>query len=104
MQHYKHQFIKMDGQRKIKNPEKLCKVANIFKAYKNLQPVVTKTPITRSDFLSRKYNANIFLKREDLQIVRSFKLRGAYNKFLTLTPEQKKVGVVCASAGNHGKI
>jgi threonine dehydratase len=53
--------------------------------------------------LSRKYQANIYLKREDLQVVRSYKIRGAYNKMSSLSPEQLQRGVVCASAGNHAQ-
>jgi threonine dehydratase len=53
--------------------------------------------------LSDKYEANILLKREDLQLVRSYKLRGAYNKMYHLSDEQKSNGVVCASAGNHAQ-
>ena len=53
--------------------------------------------------LSKKYQCNIYLKREDLQVVRSFKLRGAYNMMSTLPAEQLQRGVVCASAGNHAQ-
>ena len=53
--------------------------------------------------LSRKYHCNVFLKREDLQVVRSYKLRGAYNMMSSLPEEQLKNGVVCASAGNHAQ-
>jgi threonine dehydratase len=68
-----------------------------------LKKVVNKTPLSFNPNLSRMYNANIFLKREDLQVVRSYKLRGAYNKMSTLATEQLKRGVVCASAGNHAQ-
>lgn len=57
----------------------------------------------KSDFLSTKYNANIYLKREDLQAVRSFKIRGAANAIRSLTEEERKKGVVTASAGNHAQ-
>ncbi|MBQ5864239.1 MAG: threonine ammonia-lyase IlvA, partial [Bacteroidales bacterium] len=53
--------------------------------------------------LSSRYNAKVFLKREDLQIVRSYKIRGAYNKIKSLDADQLKNGVVCASAGNHAQ-
>ena len=53
--------------------------------------------------LSDKYEANILLKREDLQMVRSYKIRGAYNKIKSLDPEEMERGVVCASAGNHAQ-
>ena len=73
------------------------------KAVERLKPVVYKTPLAFSANLSRKYGANIYLKREDLQVVRSYKLRGAYNMISSLTVEQLKNGVVCASSGNHAQ-
>ena len=73
------------------------------KAVERLKPVVVKTPLVFSHSLSRKYGCNVFLKREDLQIVRSYKLRGAYNMMSSLTKEQLQKGVVCASAGNHAQ-
>ena len=75
----------------------------VAKAAENLQSVVSKTPLQFSKRLSEKYHASIYLKREDLQEVRSFKIRGAYNKMVSLTAEEKKRGVVCASAGNHAQ-
>src|SRR5437762_9066519 len=68
-----------------------------------LKKVVTKTPLTFNHHLSKKYQCNVFLKREDLQIVRSYKLRGAYNMMSSLSHEQLEKGVVCASAGNHAQ-
>src|SRR5215218_8646120 len=73
------------------------------KAAERLKPVVNRTPLAFSHSLSRKYNCNIYLKREDLQIVRSYKLRGAYNMMSSLPQEQLQKGVVCASAGNHAQ-
>ncbi|MCR6637427.1 MAG: threonine ammonia-lyase IlvA [Sporocytophaga sp.] len=78
-------------------------VKEIESAYKRLQGVVTHTSLTRNNNLSEEYQANIYLKREDLQIVRSYKLRGAYNFISSLNPDQLKTGVVCASAGNHAQ-
>ena len=72
-------------------------------AYARLQDVVKKTPLTYNHNLSRKYACDVYLKREDLQIVRSYKLRGAYNMMSLLPPSQLVKGVVCASAGNHAK-
>jgi threonine dehydratase len=72
-------------------------------AMKRLKKVVNKTPLSFNNNLSRSYGANIFLKREDLQVVRSYKLRGAYNMMSTLSKEQLQRGVVCASAGNHAQ-
>lgn len=68
-----------------------------------LKKVVTKTPLQLNRNLSKKYNANVYLKREDLQVVRSYKLRGAYNLMSSLTTEQLQNGVVCASSGNHAQ-
>ncbi len=72
-------------------------------AYAKLKEVVKRTPLEFNASLSLKYNANIYLKREDLQIVRSYKLRGAYNKISGLHQSQLTNGVVCASAGNHAQ-
>jgi len=71
------------------------------KAALRLKKIVTKTPLTLSHSLSRRYQCNVYLKREDLQVVRSYKLRGAYNMMSSLPQEQLQRGVVCASAGNH---
>lgn len=68
-----------------------------------MRPVVNRTPLVFNHNLSRKYGCNVYLKREDLQIVRSYKLRGAYNMMSSLPPEQLQRGVVCASAGNHAQ-
>ena len=72
-------------------------------AYARLQDVVKKTPLTYNHNLSRRYGCDVYLKREDLQIVRSYKLRGAYNMMSLLPPNQLVKGVVCASAGNHAQ-
>jgi threonine dehydratase len=68
-----------------------------------LKKVVTQTPLQLSRSLSKKYNCKVYLKREDLQIVRSYKIRGAYNMMSSLPAEQLAKGVVCASAGNHAQ-
>jgi threonine dehydratase len=73
------------------------------KAVERLKPVVIKTPLVLSHSLSRRYQCNVYLKREDLQVVRSYKLRGAYNMMSSLPKEQLEKGVVCASAGNHAQ-
>jgi threonine dehydratase len=78
-------------------------ILNFSDAALRLKNVVNKTPLTFNLNLSKKYQCNIFLKREDLQIVRSYKLRGAYNMMSSLLPEQLQRGVVCASAGNHAQ-
>jgi len=72
-------------------------------AAKRLHGVVNRTPLQLNANLSRKYNCNVYLKREDLQVVRSYKLRGAYNMMKSLPLEKLQAGVVCASAGNHAQ-
>jgi threonine dehydratase len=65
--------------------------------------VITKTPLQLNRNLSKKYACKVYLKREDLQVVRSYKIRGAYNMMSSLPQEQLANGVVCASAGNHAQ-
>ena len=72
-------------------------------AYARLKDVVKKTPLIYNHNLSRKYGCDLYLKREDLQIVRSYKLRGAYNMMSLLPSNELAKGVVCASAGNHAQ-
>jgi threonine dehydratase len=72
-------------------------------ASERLNGVVRNTPLEYNAGLSEKYDCEIYLKREDLQVVRSYKLRGAYNMISQLTEEQMSRGVVCASAGNHAQ-
>jgi len=76
---------------------------NINAAAETLKSVVLKTPLQFHRKLSEKFQAEIYLKREDLQVVRSYKIRGAYNLIHSLTEEQRNRGVVCASAGNHAQ-
>lgn len=76
---------------------------SIDEASKRLENVIVQTPLQLSKRLSAKYGATIYFKREDLQEVRSFKIRGAYNKISQLTGAEKKLGVVAASAGNHAQ-
>lgn len=79
------------------------KVNEVQKARERLRNVVINTPLMRDMNLSERYASNIFLKREDLQVVRSYKIRGAYNKICTLPQDELKKGIVCASAGNHAQ-
>ncbi|RZI48212.1 threonine ammonia-lyase IlvA [Lactococcus kimchii] len=76
---------------------------DVKQAYEVLKTIVVKTPLQFDPYLSEKYQANIYLKEENLQRVRSFKLRGAYYSISQLSSEQRKQGVVCASAGNHAQ-
>lgn len=77
--------------------------ADIDRAAKRIAPVVTPTPLQPSDRLSAITGATVYLKREDLQTVRSYKLRGAYNLLVQLSDEELAAGVVCSSAGNHAQ-
>lgn len=72
-------------------------------ALERLKSVVKRTPLEYNQRLSEKYQCEVYLKREDLQIVRSYKLRGAYNLISQLSQTQLNNGVVCASAGNHAQ-
>jgi len=76
---------------------------NITRAKINLNGVILHTPLQKNLNLSDEFEANILLKREDLQVVRSYKLRGAFNKITHLSADDLKNGVVCASAGNHAQ-
>ena len=68
-----------------------------------LSEILKPTPFQKNNNLSDIYEADIYLKREDLQMVRSYKIRGAYNKIRSLDPDTLSNGIVCASAGNHAQ-
>ena len=79
-------------------------VANAIAARREMRKLFAETPLQRNDFLSQKFDSEIFLKREDLSPVRSYKIRGAFNamrKHLAAHPGQARF--VCASAGNHAQ-
>jgi threonine dehydratase len=78
-------------------------VEDIKKASGTLAEILEPTPFQKNNNLSDVYDAGVYLKREDLQMVRSYKIRGAYNKIRSLAPEVLKYGIVCASAGNHAQ-
>lgn len=78
-------------------------VEDILIAYQTLKDVVYHTPLQKNELLSERYDCHVYLKREDLQVVRSFKIRGAYYRMKSLREEEKKNGIVCASAGNHAQ-
>ncbi|WP_342566622.1 threonine ammonia-lyase IlvA [Psychrobacillus sp. FSL K6-4046] len=82
---------------------KLLQIEDVLRAHQFLKEVVLHTPLQKNDYLSEKYEANIYFKREDLQHVRSFKLRGAYYKIKSVEEKARENGVVCASAGNHAQ-
>ncbi|TDN87602.1 L-threonine ammonia-lyase [Salegentibacter sp. 24] len=75
----------------------------VKEAAERISKVVVKTPLMQSFTYSKKFSANVMLKREDLQQVRSYKIRGAYNKISSLPQDQLNKGVICASAGNHAQ-
>lgn len=77
---------------------------DFLRAAARLSPIVRRTPLELNASLSKRYDAEIYLKREDLQVVRSYKLRGAYNKMASLSPAEMAKGVVTASAGNHAQV
>ena len=79
------------------------KLKNILKAKHDFWHFIETTPLQYSKRLSKKYQANIFLKREDLQPVRSYKIRWAYNLIHSLTEKEKNAWIVCASAWNHAQ-
>ncbi|MCH9736359.1 MAG: pyridoxal-phosphate dependent enzyme, partial [Actinomycetia bacterium] len=85
------------------DPVAPLRAADIDEAARRISGVVSKSPLQLSDRLSGLVGAKVYLKREDLQAVRSYKLRGAYNLLMQLTPEEKAAGVVCSSAGNHAQ-
>ena len=83
--------------------KKWVQLEDIMIAYQRIKDIVAHTPLQKNQRLSEKYECNIYLKREDLQHVRSFKLRGAFYSMVMLEKEQTTNGVVCASAGNHAQ-
>lgn len=78
-------------------------IGAIRSAAKTIGKVAERTPLQYSIRLSRQYECEVYLKREDLQRVRSYKIRGAFNKISSLGPTQLRTGVACASAGNHAQ-
>lgn len=88
------------SQGRLKGP---LTAADIDAAADRIAGVVTPTPLQYNDRLSELTGANVYLKREDLQSVRSYKLRGAYNLLVQLSEAELAAGVVCSSAGNHAQ-
>ena len=76
-------------------------IQNVGKSLYRIKDYINKTPLEYSERLSKKFNCNIFLKREDLQKTRSFKIRGSLNKILKNNNSDSEI--VCASAGNHAQ-
>jgi threonine dehydratase len=82
---------------------KMINLGEIWSAKDQLSKILTDTPFVKSPSLSKESGKNIFLKKENLQITGSFKIRGAFNKISNLSKEEKKRGVIAASAGNHAQ-
>jgi threonine dehydratase len=83
---------------------KNAKILQMIKSTRTkLKHILKPSPLQYNSRLSKKYNSNIYIKREDLLQVRSFKIRGAYNKIINLNQKEKEDGIVCASAGNHAQ-
>lgn len=78
-------------------------VDEVNKARALLKGIISKTPLIRHNALSEKNNGEVFFKREDLQLTRSYKVRGAFNAIALLESDKKQAGIVCASAGNHAQ-
>ncbi|ODQ96100.1 threonine ammonia-lyase IlvA [Mycolicibacterium holsaticum] len=85
-----------------RSPQPLT-AADIDEAAQRISGVVLRSPLQFSERLSDATGATVYLKREDLQPVRSYKLRGAHNMLMQLSPEETASGVVCSSAGNHAQ-
>lgn len=81
----------------------LPSLEGVYEAVSRLTGVIRKTPWEYNERLSEETSASVFFKREDLQQIRSFKIRGAYNKISSLIPAQRAGGIICASAGNHAQ-
>jgi threonine dehydratase len=78
-------------------------IADIKRAQKNITGIVKETDLIYDYATSHKFKANVFLKLENTQVVKSFKIRGALNAIKNLSPQQAKAGVIAASAGNHAQ-
>jgi threonine dehydratase len=76
---------------------------DIKEAKTNLEGIILQTPLTYAPFLSKEFNSNIYLKKENLQLTGSFKIRGAFNKVASLDKDIREKGIVAASAGNHAQ-
>lgn len=86
-----------------KSETNTVQVEDILIANQLLKDVVNHTPLQKNERLSEKYGCNVYIKREDLQYVRSFKLRGAYYKIKRIETDAREKGIVCVSAGNHAQ-
>jgi len=81
----------------------MVSLTDIREAQKTIAPYIKCTPLTHSVYLSRFSHGDVFLKLENQQITNSFKVRGAFYKLLHLTRKEERMGIITASAGNHGQ-
>jgi len=84
-------------------PKQHINISKVETASNRIQDLVKKTAFDKNEYLSDKHDAKVYIKREDMQSVRSFKIRGAYNKIKSLSDAERTRGVICASAGNHAQ-
>jgi len=96
-------FLLILGRMEFNKLKQVPSVIEIKQVAEQLKGVISETPLEFSASLSVRYGANIYLKREDLQVVRSYKIRGAYHKISNIPSELRSKGVVAASAGNHAQ-
>ncbi|WHY89293.1 threonine ammonia-lyase IlvA [Neobacillus cucumis] len=88
---------------KAEKTEQTLTAEDVILASHNIKDEISPTPLQYNAILSERYECNVYLKREDLQSVRSFKIRGAYNRIKKLSGEDLHNGIICASAGNHAQ-
>jgi len=87
----------------MQDSKTILSLEDFEKASQNISDVIVRTNLEYNDRLSKKFRARIYFKREDLQITRSYKIRGAYNFICNLSAEQRSKGILTASAGNHSQ-
>jgi threonine dehydratase len=87
----------------VNQKETVVHVEDIIIASHTIKEVISPTPLQYNHILSERYDCHVYLKREDLQSVRSFKIRGAYNRIKKLSEAEMENGIICASAGNHAQ-
>ena len=98
-----NEAVSVSHQTRLPAPTDGLTAADVDLAARRIAGVVTRTPLEKCERLSQANGVQVYLKREDLQVVRSYKLRGAFNLMSQLTADERAAGVVCASAGNHAQ-
>ncbi|WP_026572996.1 threonine ammonia-lyase IlvA [Bacillus sp. UNC438CL73TsuS30] len=93
----------VEQREKTEKTEQTLTAEDVILASHNIKDEISPTPLQYNAILSERYECNVYLKREDLQSVRSFKIRGAYNRIKKLSGEDLHNGIICASAGNHAQ-